>query len=200
MPEIEVTVDLNAGRYQTSLQALRSFLEAARGKKPFLFAALLTPAGDTIDIQIRTQNLYVVAFHGADGWYYFDDEPGALGKPAGTGSNYNQLGHVGNIAYDDLRGLGELSRFRKGQKLDKRLVAILIALTSEAARFATVSTYFTGLTNSVGTQYAAWLQGGVNFEYLKNHYFNNWTNPPDPPMVPGQVYHPVKPDILLPNR
>ncbi len=109
------------------------------------------------------------------------------------------MGLVGNITYDDLRSLSALAQFRKGQKLDKRLVAIIIAITSEAARFATVSTYFTGLTNGVGTQYAAWLQGGVNFEYLKNHYFNNWANPPEPAMEPGNVYHPVKPDILLPK-
>ena len=71
---------------------------------------------------------------------------------------------------------------------------------AEAARFATVATYFTGLTNSVGTEYSQYLQGSVNFEYLLKNYFNQWANPPQTDLQPGQVGHFSKGEILLPRR
>jgi hypothetical protein len=79
---------------------------------------------------------------------------GALGTPSGVGENYKRPGEVGRITYDFLKSLGELGRFRKGVARDKRLVAVLIAVTAEAARFATVATYFAGLANSMGTELA----------------------------------------------
>jgi hypothetical protein len=125
---------------------------------------------------------------------------GCKAGPAATGSNYNQLGHVGNVVYDDLNRLGELAQFRKGgASLDKRLCAILFAVTSEAARFATVATYFTGLTNSVGTAHSQYLQGGVDFEYLRHNYFSRWANPPEHKMEPGEIYHFTKGEMLLPR-
>jgi hypothetical protein len=195
-----VTVDLGPGRYQGSVNAFRALLETPGSE--FFDISVRTPKGETIQLQVRRQNAYIVAFHGGDGWYAFLGEMGARGATCGTGANYNDLGFVGKVTYDDLNALGGISRFTKGSRLDKRLLAILIAITSEAARFATVATYFTGLTNSVGTAHAPYLQKSVDFEYLKNSYFTRWANPPRVEMKPGQVYHFVRPEgeILLPHK
>lgn len=198
---IQSVIDLRPARYQSSVNIFRTLLETVRGQTPFLLVAVRTTADQLLEIQVRRDDAYLMAFKGADGWYHFDGEEGpVLGKPCGTGSNYNHLGHVGKITYDDLRNLGQLSNFSKGVKLDKRLCAILIAVTSEAARFATVATYFTGLTNSVGTAHSSNLQGGVDFEYLKNNYFTKWEKPPSYEMEPGKVYHFCKGEILLPRK
>lgn len=87
MPPPEVIVDLNPASYQSSLSAFSALLESTPRTRPFLFAGVRTPAGSIVNLQVRSANYYIVAFEGADGWYCFDDEPGALGKPAGTGSN-----------------------------------------------------------------------------------------------------------------
>jgi hypothetical protein len=144
----------------------------------------------------------LLAFCGAGGaWYSIGGAKGALGTPSGVGENYNDLGKVGRITYDDLKSLGELGRFRKGVALDKRLVAVLVAVTAEAARFATVATYFTGLTNSVGTELAPYLRHVViDFDSLLKTYFNNWANPPGAAMEAGKVYHFSKNDILMPKK
>ena len=122
--------------------------------------------------------------------------------PAASGPTTTLSGSSARSRTDDLNALGELGRFTGGAKVDKRLIAILIALTSEAARFATVATYFVGLTNSVGTEYPPYLPKSVDFEYLKRTYFTQWANPPQVDMQPGQVYHFVRPggEILLPHK
>jgi hypothetical protein len=199
-PTIQAVVDLRPAAYQSSVNAFRTLLETP-SSAPLLFIGVRTPRGEMVELQMHHEDAYVAGFKGADGWYFFDGEKGpVLGQSCGTGSNYNQLGRVGRITYDDLNNLDRLSTFRKGLVLDKRLCAIAIALTSEAARFATVATYFTGLTNSVGTAYSAYLQGGVDFEYLKSNYFNQWAKPPEVKMEPGKVYHFVRGEILLPRN
>ncbi|HLH34630.1 MAG TPA: ribosome-inactivating family protein [Alloacidobacterium sp.] len=197
----QAVIDLRPASFQSSLNGFRLLLETTPDSVPFLWIAVRTPADELVDLQIRSRNIYVVGFKGGDGWYCFDGEHDALGKPCGTKSNYNNLGKVGTISYDDLKRLGELGRFRKGKTpLDKRLCAILIAITSEATRFATVATYFTGLTNSVGTAHSPYLQRGVDFEYLRSTYFTQWEKPPDPKMEPGKAYHFVKGEILRPHK
>jgi hypothetical protein len=168
----------------------------------FLDVAVRTPRSETVQLQVRRQNAYIVGFRGATGWWSFQGESGARGPSCGTGANYNDLGFVGRVTYDDLHAVGDISRFTKGARLDKRLLAIIIALTSEAARFATVATYFTGLTNSVGTEHSAYLPKAVDFEYLKNTYFKQWEKPPQIQIEPGRVYHFVRPEgeILLPHK
>src|SRR4051812_26626453 len=141
------TIDLGPNRYQSTLGSFRGFLE---GSGSAIFdVAVRTPKGEIVELQVRRHNAYIVGFKGADGWYSFSGEAGARGVPCGTGSNYSELGFVGKITYDDLNALGTLAQFTKGVALNKRLIAILIAITSEAARFATVAAYFVGLTNSV---------------------------------------------------
>ena len=194
-----VTVDLGPGRYQSSLSAFRGVLDTPGSE--FFDIAVQTPKGETLELQVRHHNAYIVGFRGAGGWFSFDGEKGARGPSCGTGANYNDLGFVGKVTYDDLNAIGELGRFAKGVRLDKRLIAIVIALTSEAARFAVVATYFVGLTNSVGTAHAASLPRSVDFEQLKNTYFKQWEKPPQVAMQPGQVYHFVDSSgILLPHR
>lgn len=189
-------IDLRPGKYQASQVAFRSLLESTDPKKiPFLRLSLRTPKDEYVDLQIRTLNIYLVGFLGEGGWYAFDGEVGGWGASCGTGSNYNDLGKVGRISYGDLVDLGNLSKFRKGRDpLDKRLIAILIAVVSEAARFATVSTYFTGLTNAVGSDHSANLtvaygNSSLDFEYLKDTYFTQWEKPPTGEMEVGKVYH-----------
>ena len=191
--QAQAEINLAPSRYQSSLGSYRTLLETASPKSPYLLIALRTPSDVVVPLQVRHEDAYVIGFKGADGWYVFDDQQGGWGKPCGMKSNYNQLGKVGTVVHKDLDRLGEFSQFKKGSTaLETRLCAILFAVTSEAARFATVATYFTGITNGLDA-----LRGGVNFEYLKTTYFNNWAKPPEPQMEPGKVYHFSKNDILL---
>jgi len=185
----EIEIDLRAGKYQPSLNSFRNLLEGA-GKSPYVFATVRTPKNETVDVQVRREDIYCIAFKGADGWYNFDDQQDGLGKPCGVGANYAQLGTVGQVTLQDLIDLGELSKFKKGVPLNKRLCAILFAVVSEATRFATAATYFTGMTNNI-------LPGGMNFEHMRSTYFNHWTKPPGEERVPGKIYHYTKNDILL---
>lgn len=186
-PVAQVTIDLHAGMYQSTLNGFRDLIESARSKT--IIAMVLTPANARLFVQVRVADIYVIAFYGADGWYTFDDQQDGEGKPCGVGSNYAQLGYVGNIVQQDLISLGSLAEFQKGVAIQKRLLAVLFAVVSEATRFASAATYFTGITNGVVP--------GMNFEYMKDLFFNNWTKPPDPKdMVPGKVYHYVQGEIL----
>ncbi len=185
-------IDLRPGRYQSSLNGFRNLLDSpATGAH--LFVGVRTPGDQLLEVQVRSEDIYVIAFKGEDSWYTFDDAKGGLGQSCGSGSNYAQLGTVGNVVLKDLRDLAELSGFTKGVALNKRLLAVLFAVVSEASRFATAATYFTAITNGI-------LPSGMNFEYMKTTYFNNWTKPPDEKMVPGKVYHYTKSDILVPRN
>lgn len=186
---VQCEIDLRSGKYQSSLNGFRDLLDSP-AKSPFLFIAVRTPNDKLLEVQVRREDIYVVAFKGADCWYTFDDAKGGLGKSCGSGSNYAQLGTVGNVVLQDLRDLAELSEFKKGVMLNRRLLAILFSVVSEATRFATVATYYTGITNGI-------LSAGMNFEYMKSTYFNNWTKPPDEDMEVGKVYHYTKADILV---
>ena len=194
------TIDLGPGRYQASINIFRMFLDTPGSE--FFDIAVRTPKGVTIQLQVRRQNAYIVGFKGAGAWYSFLGEKGARGAASGIGANYNDLGFVGKVTYDDLNALDEIGRFGKGSRLDKRLIAIVVAITSEAARFATVATYFVGLTNSVGTPHSSYLPKSVDFEHLRNTYFKHWANPPRVDMKLGHVYRFVRPEgeILLPHK
>jgi hypothetical protein len=186
-------IDLRPSKYQSSLQAFRALIDSP-SKAPYLFVAVRTPKDEAVAVQVRREDIYVIAFEGADDWYTFDDQKGGLGKSCGVDSNYTKLPTVGNVTLSDLVALGDLSRFKKkGMALDTRLLPILFAVVSEAARFATAATFFTGITNGI-------VPGGMNFEMMRKTYFNNWEKPPELQMEPGQVYHPVKPDILVPRH
>ena len=198
---VQATVDLNPSRYQGSLNHFLSVLERPDSMLPFLRIAVKTPKAEFAELQIRHSDAYVIGFHGADRWYSFNDHRGGWGTNCGIGSNYNHLGKVGKVTYDDLQRLGEIAQFRIGKELDKRLIAILILCTAEAARFSTVCTYITGLTNSVGTAHSPYLQlsGGIDFEYLLKNYLRHWANPPVDETETGRLYHFRRSGILLPH-
>ncbi len=185
----QVEIDLRPSSYQSSLNAFRKLVEGS-GTSPYIFATVRTPNNATLDVQVRREDIYVIAFKGANGWYNFDDQQEGLGKSCGIGSNYAQLGTVGSVVLQDLNSLAELGRFQKGVAINKRLCAILFAVVSEATRFATTATWFTGITNGV-------VPGGMNFEFMRATYFNNWTKPPDSKLEAGKVYHYSKNDILV---
>lgn len=200
-------VDLNPGQYQASIVAFRNLLESTDGRKiPFFRISVRTPKDEYVDVQIRALNAYLVGFRGEDQWYSFEGEVGGWGVSCGIGTNYNDLGFVGRIGYDDLSGVGALARFKKRRdSLDKRIIAILIGLLCEGARFATVSTFFTGLTNAVGTEHSpalltAFGSTAMDFEYLKSNYFTKWENPPSTDLEPGKLYHHQPSDHLFRHR
>jgi len=198
---IQATIDLNPLKYQNSLGHFRMLLERASAF-PHLRIAVKTPRSEFVELQVRHSDAYVIGFHGADQWYYFSDQKGGWGTTCGIGSNYNHLGKVGKVTYDDLRNLGQIAEFKIGRALGKRLVATIILCTSEAARFATVCTYVTGLTNSVGTDLSPYIMqsGGIDFEFLRETYLQYWANPPDEEMKPGKLYHFTPLDVLLPHK
>jgi len=169
---VQATVDLNPSKYQSSLNQFLFVLETSVVTSPFLRIAVKTPKAEFVELQVRHSDAYVIGFYGADGWYSFSDQKGGWGRSCGIGSNYNHLGKVGKVTYSDLQNLGQIAQYKNGEALDKRSVAILILCTSEAARFATVCTYVTGLTNSVGTDLSPLLQqtATFDFEYLKDSY------------------------------
>jgi hypothetical protein len=189
---VQCEIDLRPGKYQSSLKGFRDLLDSP-SKGSYLFIAVRTPSDQLLEVQVQRDDIYVIAFKGAEGWYTFDDAKGGLGKSCGSGSNYAQLGTVGNVVLQDLRDLGQLSAFQKGVTLNKRLLAILFSVVSEATRFATAATYYVAITNGI-------LATGMNFEYMKTTYFNNWTKPPDENLEIGKVYHYTKSDILVPRN
>lgn len=191
----ECVVDLRPNSYQTSLRVFRFLLENSTADQQPLHAAICTPAGRLVEFHVRCDDYYVIEFKGADNWYHFTGERGATGMPSGVGANYSQLGAVGTVVYDDLKALAKLSEFSTGKIIDKRLCAILFGVTSEAARMSIPAAHFTGLTNSVGTEYAKYLilSGGVDFEYLRRNYFNNYGNPPSKDWATGNI-------LLKPRR
>jgi hypothetical protein len=193
-PNAQAAINLNAGQYQTSLGTFRNLIESSKSKT--VIARLITPANVDLYVEVRVEDIYVVSFYGADGWYTFDDAEGGQGKSCGVNSNYAQLGTVGEVSRQDLIELGSLAEFQKGVKMDKRLLAVLFATVSEATRFATVSAYFTGMTNAIPGAFGA--NFTFNFETMKKRYFNNWTTPPDESTFEvGKVYHYTKNDILV---
>jgi hypothetical protein len=191
-PVAQATISLNPGQYQAGQQSFRNVIESLKTSSPPVVVKVVTPTNVDLFVKVRVADLYVVAFYG-DKWYTFDGEDKAYGESCGVGSNYAQLGRVGEVSLDDLKALGALAGFSKGTKVDTRLLAILFAVVSEAARFATISTYFTGITNG--------LLGTMNFEEMKERYFNNWTKPPDESTFEiGKIYHYTKHDILVPRN
>jgi len=167
----DFVVSLKQSEYQSSLNALRSYLEEKR--TGYLDIALKLPnSAVPVELQMRCRDLYVIGFKGADGWYHFDNEEGGWGKSCGVGSNYNNLAPVTQVTTASVDNLGELASFRSGQKLKTELAVIAVAVISEALRFATVATYFTGLFNGFYKGFP--LGPTVPLKALKTKYFLNW--------------------------
>ena len=138
----------------------------------------MSAQGETVYVQVRHQNAYLVGFRARIAGILSTANRAPGDRHAAPGPTTTNWAKSATSLTTTFKSLGELARFRKGGgALDKRLCAILIAVTSEAARFATVATHFTGLTNAVGTTHSPYLQGGVDFEALKNTYFKNWEKP-----------------------
>src|ERR1044071_7078938 len=97
-------IDLNRGQYMVSLNTLRNFLCNVR--QGYLTVCLRPPGTrEHVELQMRCSNLYIIGFHGRDGWYHFDGEEGGWGKNCGLGSNYNNLAQVRQVTLDMLSGL-----------------------------------------------------------------------------------------------
>lgn len=190
IPIVQATVDLNPLKFQTSRNQFLRVLEN-QSLFPFLHIEVKTPKSDIVELQVRHWDAYVIGFKGTDGWYSFSDHKGGWGPSCGIESNYNALGKVGKVTYDDLQNLGQIAQFKNGQALDRRSIAILILCTSEAVRFSSVSSYVTGLTNSVGTELSPALMrtATFDFEYLRDNYLRHWANPPEVKMEIGVLYH-----------
>jgi hypothetical protein len=166
-----VIVSLRQNEYQTSLNALRSYVENLRAGS--LEVELKLPNVDTpVHLQLRCSDAYVIGFEGQDGWYHFGNEEGGWGKSCGLGSNYNVLADVGQVTVGSVDNLSSLTKFKSGDVLDTKLVVIAAAVISESLRFATVATYFTGLFNRSYNGFP--LNQLVPTDALKQKYFLNW--------------------------
>lgn len=167
----DFTVSLRQHEYQSTLGALRVYLENLR--TGYLEIELKLPRVDTpVYLHLRCSDVYVIGFKGADGWYHFENEEGGKGASCGVGSNYNVLSGVGQITVGSVNGLSALASYKSGEKLDTKLVVIAAAVISESIRFATVTTYFTGLFNGLYNGIA--LNQVVPSGDLKKKYFLNW--------------------------
>jgi hypothetical protein len=169
----DFVVSLRQHEYQTSLRALRDYLENAR--TGYLDLELKLPSLETpVHLQLRCADAYVIGFKGADGWYHFENETGGWGAGCGIGSNYNVLADVPEMTVGSVDGLVSLAKYKSGDKLDTKLIVIAAAVISESLRFATVTTYFTGLFNGFYNGFA--LNQAVPSDQLKKKYFLNWDN------------------------
>jgi hypothetical protein len=169
-------VSLRPGKYQSTLGALRDFLLLKR--TGYLDIELELPTEETpVNLQQRCSNLYIIGFKGAkdkatDKWYHFDGEEGGWGESCGVGSNYNNLADVPMMSTDMVDGLSSLAEFKPGMKIDTKLVVVAAAVIAESLRFATVTTYFTGLFNGCYGKFD--LNQVVPTDKLKDKYFVNW--------------------------
>jgi len=167
----DFVVSLRQHEYQSSLKALRTYLENKRDG--YLDIELKLPNSDApVELQLRCKDVYVIGFKGEDGWYHFDNEEGGWGKSCGVGSNYNALADVKEVTVASVDSLVDLAKFKSGEKLDTKLAVIAAAVISESLRFATVTTYFTGLFNGFYNGIA--LNQTVPLKDLKQKYFLNW--------------------------
>lgn len=156
---MQCEIDSRPGKYQPSLKGFRDLLDCP-AKGDYLIVAMHTLGDQLLEVQVRREDIYLIAFKEADSRYTFDDAKLGLGNSCGSGSNYAQLGTVGKVVLQDLGDLAKLSGFQKGVTLNKRLLAVLFAVVSEVTRFATAATCFTAITNNI-------LPTGMNFKYRK---------------------------------
>jgi hypothetical protein len=167
----DFTISLQKHQYQSSLGALRNHLSNSR--VGFLDIEVTLPSGDaSIHLQLRCADVYVIGFKGSDGWYHFDNEVGGWGSSCGVGSNYNVLADVPEMTVGSVNNLASLAKFKAGNPLDTKLIVTAAAVISESLRFATVTTYFTGLFNGFYKEFS--LNHVVPTDKLKKTYFLNW--------------------------
>ena len=167
----DFVVSLRGSEYQGSLGALRDYLQDQRAG--YLDVELKLPTSSTpVHLELRCSDAYVIGFKGKDGWYHFDNEEGGWGESCGVGSNYNVLADVPKMTVGSADNLASLASFKSGDKLDTKLIVMAAAVISESLRFATVTTYFTGLFNGFYKEFA--LNQAVPMDKLKPAYFLNW--------------------------
>jgi len=153
------------------MNALRNHVDGNR--KGFCTIAFTPPGYDEsqfVELWMRRSDAYIVAFKGADQWYYLEEN--LAGKPAGKGefsgveSNYNKLANVNSVNLDMLKGTLQLKDWKKGAKINETHIVVIIACVSEALRFATTHTYFQGMINGYILE--------IPLAQLKQTYFLNW--------------------------
>ena len=165
-------VSLRRHEYQGSLNALRNHIDGQRAG--YLDVELKLPYVNTpVYLQLRCSDAYIIGFRGQDGWYHLDGEDGR-GANCGLGGNYNVLPDVGQITVGSVDNLASLASFKAGNALDGKLIVTAAAVVSEALRFATVATYFTGLFNGMYKEIQ--LNQLVPAGELKRQYFLNWAD------------------------
>ena len=183
----EVTVRLVKQYYQQDLGRLR---EAIAGNRAGHLVVLLYPpeTAAPVHLMLNRANAYLIGFRGRtakgkDQWYFLKGAKpsGQAGKELGLGENYNQLPTVDAATLKGLKGLSKLGTFADGDVLDGALITLAAAVVSEAARFATVTTYFVGLINGTLSE--------VDVPRLCAKYFRNWDD----------LTQAGNPDVLLKN-
>ena len=176
--------------YFQQLNRLRGHLEGNRSG--FMEINLFPPGkSQPVTLWMRCSDLYIVGFKGAKRWYFLEENisgPADAGKKKfapktlNIGTNYNNLVKVGAVRLEDLAGISSLAEFDKDDQLDQRAFVLAAAVVSEALRFATVQTYFTGLINGVIRL--------VDISQLNKRYFTEW----DKMTAAGST------DVLLPKK
>ena len=160
--------------YFRDINRLRGHLAGAR--TGFMEVDLYPPGkSQPVKLWMRCSDLYIVGFKGAKRWYFLEEDvssPADAGKKKAApktlniGTNYNNLAKVGAVTVADLGGISSLGEFDRDDQLDERAFVLAAAVVSEAIRFATVQTYFTGLINGV-IQF-------VDISQLNKRYFTEW--------------------------
>jgi hypothetical protein len=161
--------------YFLDINRLRNHLEGHRSG--FMQINLYPPGkSQPVSLWMRCSDLYIVGFRGANRWYFLEPDvsgPADAGKKKfapktlNIGTNYNNLAKVGAVSIADLGAISTLGEFDRDDALDLRAFVLAAAVVSEALRFATVQTYFTGLINGV--------VASVPMEQLNKRYFTEWS-------------------------
>ena len=141
----DFVVSLRQHEYQTNLGALRNYLQNLR--EGHLDIELKLPTVDTavhLQLPMRTSSASRARTAGIT-----SKMRRVVGKKL---RHRQQLQRARRRRRDDIMSadnLSSLSKYKSGSQLDTRLVVMAAAVISESLRFATVTTYFTGLFNGL---------------------------------------------------
>jgi len=178
MPDVHLVKE----SYFKDLGTLRGEIKLARAqKKPGKLAITVHHDGDSVELVMKLENLYIVGFKGKDKEYEVEKL---------CGENYNNLGMPAKMNSSDFKRITKLGAFSKGDKLDSEAITLAAIVVSEAARFSGVMMHVQGLLSGAFTE--------ISLATLNKKYFTKWSDHTDfvrsGQFVPGEQ---IQVDVLL---
>lgn len=178
MPDVRLAME----HYFKDLGTLRGDIKLARAQnKTGKLSVFVHHDGDSAELTMKLENLYIIGFKGKDKEYEVEKL---------CGENYNNLGMPAKMNSSDFRRITKLSSFSKGDKLDSEAITLAAIVVSEAARFSGVMMHVQGLLSGAFTE--------ISLAALNKKYFTMWSSHSDfvrsGQFVPGEQ---IQVDVLL---